>query len=336
MPRSIWSGAISFGLVNVPVKLFSAVSRKAVRFHQLHDETGVRIQQRRVDPSTGEEVAYDNVVKGYEIGPERYVVVTPDELEALDPKKTRSIDITEFVDLEEIDPLFYDHPYYLAPAQGGAKAYKLLVDAMRESGKVAIGKVVIRQKESLVALRPMEGGLLGMTTMLFADEVVDPEVIDELEAVEEVEAGERELAMAQQLIESLSADFEPDKYHDTYRERVLELIERKAAGEDVAVQPEAEEPGPVPDLMAALEASIAAAKDKGGATPAKGANGAGVEKGRAKAKGGGSSSGGSGAKAGGSSRGGNSSVKGGSSGKGGGSSKSGSSDGSRKRQPAKK
>jgi len=264
MPRSIWSGAISFGLVNVPVKLFSAVSRKAVRFHQLHDETGVRIQQRRVDPSTGEEVAYDNVVKGYEIGPERYVVVTPDELEALDPKKTRSIDITEFVDLEEIDPIFYDHPYYLAPAQGGAKAYKLLFDAMRESGKVAIGKVVIRQKESLVALRPMEGDLLGMTTMLFADEVVDPGALDELEAVEEVEAGERELAMAQQLIESLSADFEPDKYHDTYRERVLELIERKAAGEDVAVQPEAEEPGPVPDLMAALEASIAAAKDKGG------------------------------------------------------------------------
>ena len=264
MPRSIWSGAISFGLVNVPVKLFSAVSRKTVRFHQLHEETGVRIQQRRVDPSTGEEVAYDNVVKGYEVGPGRYVVVTPDELEALDPKRTRSIDITEFVDLDEIDPIFYDHPYYLAPAQGGAKAYKLLVDAMRESGKVAIGKVVIRQKESLVALRPMEGDLLGMTTMLFADEVVDPEAIDELEAVEEVEAGERELAMAQQLIESLSADFEPDKYHDTYRERVLELIERKAAGEDVAVQPEAEEPGPVPDLMAALEASIAAAKDKGG------------------------------------------------------------------------
>ena len=319
MARSIWSGAISFGLVNVPVKLFSAVNRKTVRFHQLHDETGVRIQQRRVDPSTGEEVPYDNVVKGYEIGPERYVVITPDELEALDPKKTRSIDITEFVDLDEIDPIFYDHPYYLAPAQGGAKAYKLLVDAMRESGKVAIGKVVIRQKESLVALRPMEGDLLGMTTMLFADEVVAPDAIDELEAVEEVEAGDRELAMAQQLIESLSADFEPGKYQDEYRERVLELIERKAAGEEVAVQPAAEEPGPVPDLMAALEASIAAAKEKGGRAPAKGANGAGAQKGRATAKGGASSGSGS-------------SAKGGSS-KSAGSSKSG---GSRKRQPAKK
>src|SRR5215210_5117642 len=152
MPRSIWTGAISFGLVNVPVKLYSAVSRKTVRFHQLHDETQVRIQQRRVDPSTGEEVSYDNIVKGYEIGPERYVVLTPDELEALDPKKTRSIDINEFVDLDQIDPIFFDHPYYLAPGTGGAKAYKLLLDAMREARKVAIGKVVIRQKESLVAL----------------------------------------------------------------------------------------------------------------------------------------------------------------------------------------
>jgi DNA end-binding protein Ku len=261
MPRSIWSGAISFGLVNVPVKLYSAVSRKTVRFHQLHDETGVRIQQRRVDPSTGEEVGYDNIVKGYEIGPERYVVVTPDELEALDPKKTRSIDIDEFVDLGEIDPIYFDHPYYLAPAQGGAKAYKLLLDAMRDAQRVAIGRVVIRQKESLVALRPMEAEVLGLTTMIFADEIVDPSGIEELDALGDVEAGERELKMARQLIESLSADFEPSKYSDEYRGRVLELIERKAAGEEITVQP-AEEPAPVPDLMAALEASIAAAKGK--------------------------------------------------------------------------
>ena len=260
MPRSIWSGAISFGLVNVPIKLYSAVSRKSVRFHQLHDETGVRIQQRRVDPSTGEEVAYDDIVKGYEIGPDRYVVIEPDELEALDPKKTRSIDIEEFVDLEEIDPIFFDHPYYLAPAQGGAKAYKLLLEAMREQGKVAIGRVVIRQKESLVAVRPIATGeVLGLTTMIFADEVVDPSTIDELDALEDVEAGQRELKMAQQLIESLSSDWDPEQYTDTYRERVLELIEKKAAGEEIAVQP-AEEPKPVPDLMAALEASIKAAK----------------------------------------------------------------------------
>ena len=268
MPRSIWSGAISFGLVNVPVKLYSAVSRKSVRFHQLHDDTQVRIQQRRVDPSTGEEVSYDNIVKGYEIGPERYVVLTPDELEALDPKKTRSIDINEFVDLEQIDPIFFDHPYYLAPGTGGAKPYKLLLDAMRDEGKVAIGKVVIRQKENLVALRPMDDDVLGMTTMIFADEIVDTKTIEELESLEDVEAGERELEMARQLIESLSGDFEPEKYHDEYRERVLELIERKAAGEEIAVQP-VEEPKPVPDLMAALEASIQAAKKEGDGVDAK-------------------------------------------------------------------
>jgi DNA end-binding protein Ku len=259
MPRSIWSGAISFGLVNVPIKLYSAVSRKSVRFHQLHDETGVRIQQRRVDPSTGEEVAYDNIVKGYEIGPDRYVVVEPEELESLDPKKTRSIDIDEFVDLDQIDPIFFDHPYYLAPATGGAKAYKLLLDAMRDEAKVAIGRVVIRQKESLVAVRPVQGDVLGLTTLIFADEIVDPSTIDELDALEDVEIGERELKMAQQLIESLSGDWDPEKYTDTYRERVLELIEAKAAGEEIAVQP-VEEAEPVPDLMAALEASINAAK----------------------------------------------------------------------------
>src|SRR4051794_19847161 len=259
MPRSIWSGAISFGLVNVPIKLYSSVSRKSVRFHQLHAETGVRIQQRRVDPSTGEEVSYDNVVKGYEIGPERYVIIEPEELEALDPKKTRSIDIDEFVDLDQIDPIFFDHPYYLAPATGGAKAYKLLLEAMRDEGKVAIGRVVIRQKESLVAVRAMHGDVLGLTTMIFADEVVDPSTIDELDALEDVDVSERELKMAQQLIESLSGDWEPEQYSDTYRERVLELIEKKAAGEEIAVQP-AEEPEAVPDLMAALEASIQAAK----------------------------------------------------------------------------
>ena len=153
MPRSIWSGAISFGLVNVPVKLYSAVSRKSVRFHQLHDKDGVRIQQKRVCPADGEEVAYENIVKGYEISPERYVLIETEELEALDPKKTRSIDIQEFVDLDEIDPIYYDHPYYLAPGTGASKAYRLLVQAMQKTNKVAIARVVIRQKESLVAIR---------------------------------------------------------------------------------------------------------------------------------------------------------------------------------------
>jgi DNA end-binding protein Ku len=263
MPRAIWSGAISFGLVNVPVKLYSSVNRKTVRFHQLHDDTGVRIAQKRVDPSTGEEVAYDHIVKGYELSPDSYVVITPEELESLDPEKTRSIDISDFVLLEQIDPIYFDHPYYLAPAQGGTKAYELLRQAMEGAGKVAIGKVVIRSKESLVAIRA-NGPVLTMETMLFADEVVDPTSLDEI-PVEDGKATEQELTMAKQLIDSLSGDFEPEKYRDEYRERVLDLIERKAQGEEIAVQPTPEEPAKVPDLMAALEASIKAVKDRGDA-----------------------------------------------------------------------
>jgi DNA end-binding protein Ku len=262
MPRSIWSGAISFGLVNVPIKLYSAVSRKTVRFHQLNEETGNRIQQKRVDPETGEEVPYEKIVKGYELTRDRYVIVRPEELEALDPEKTRTIDIEDFVDLEEIDPVFYDHPYYLVPDKGAAKAYGLLLGAMERAGKVAIARVVLRSKEQLVAIRP-SGDLLMMETMIFHDEVVPSDDIDDLPEAKDLKASDRELKMAEQLIDSLSSEFEPDKYHDEYREKVLELIERKAAGEEIAVQPEAPAPAKVPDLMAALEASLAAVKDGG-------------------------------------------------------------------------
>jgi DNA end-binding protein Ku len=260
MPRSIWSGAISFGLVNVPVKLYSAVSRKTVRFHQLHDADHVRIQQKRICPADGEEVPYENIVKGYEISPDTYVVIEPEELEALDPKKTRSIDIQEFVELSEIDPIYFDHPYYLAPGTGASKAYRLLLAAMKETNKVAIARVVIRQKENLVAIRAT-GDVLTMATMVFHDEVVSPDTIDELPD-DDAKATGREVEMAQQLIDSLTGEFEPEKYHDEYRERVLELIEAKASGEEIAIQPP-EEPVKVPDLMAALEQSLAAAKGDG-------------------------------------------------------------------------
>jgi DNA end-binding protein Ku len=256
MPRSIWSGAISFGLVNVPVKLYSATSPKTVRFHQLSSKTGARIRQKRVDSSTGDEVPFEDIVKGYELSPDRYVLIEPEELDALDPKATKTIDIEEFVDLSEIDPIFYDHSYYLAPATGGAKAYRLLLEAMREAGKVAIGRVVIRSKQQLCALRPTDD-VMALSTMLFGDEVLPADRIDELDALEEAGATERELTMAQQLIASLSAEFDPTRYRDEYRERVLDLIERKAAGEEIAVQPEAEDTTPAPDLMAALEASLA-------------------------------------------------------------------------------
>ncbi len=268
MPRSIWSGAISFGLVNVPVKVYSARSPKTVRFHQLDAKTGTRIAQKRVNPLTGEEVAYDQLIKGYELTKDRYVIIKPEELDAIAPEKSRTIDIEDFVELSEIDPIYYDHPYWLVPDKGAAKAYALLLAAMKEAGKVAIARVVLRNKEHLVALRPAGGGLM-METMNFHDEVISSEELDELVAAAESEASDREVAMAQQLIDSLTTEFTPESYSDSYREKVLELIERKAAGEEIAIQPEAAPPARVPDLMAALEASLAAVKSESDAPPAK-------------------------------------------------------------------
>jgi DNA end-binding protein Ku len=256
----MWTGAISFGMVTVPVKLYSALDRKSVRFHQLSGKTGVRVAQKRVDPQTGEEVAYKDLVKGYELSPDRYVVIEPGELETLQPKKTKTIEIEDFVELSQIDPVYYDHPYYLAPGAGGAKPYRLLLEAMRATGKVAIARVVIRSKEQLVAIRPM-GDALGMATMIFADEVLPADRIDEVEDAREVNTTKRELDIAEQLVDSLAGDFEPDKYSDTYRADVLALIERKAAGKQIAVQPAAEDvAAPAPDLMSALKASLDAVR----------------------------------------------------------------------------
>jgi DNA end-binding protein Ku len=260
MPRALWTGAISFGLVTVPVRLYSAVNRKTVRFHQLSGKTGVRVAQKRVDPQTDEEVPYENIVKGYELAPDRYVVIEPAELDALQPEKTRTIEIEDFVELSQIDPIFYDHPYYLAPGPGGAKPYRLLLEAMRDTGKVAIARVVIRGKEQLVAIRPM-GDVLGMATMLFADEILPPDRLEELPESASAKTNKREVDIAKQLVGSLAGDFEPGKYHDTYREQVLELIERKAHGEQIAVQPPPEEVrAPAPDLMSALKASLDAVR----------------------------------------------------------------------------
>ena len=265
MPRAIWTGAISFGLVNVPVKLYSAVQRKGVRFNQLDSDGNVRIKQQRVNPLTGEEVPYERLVKGYEIAPDQYVVIEPGELEALEPHRSKTIDILDFVDLAEIDPIFYDHPYYLAPGTGGSKPYKLLLDAMRETNRVAIAKVVIRNKEALVAVRP-HGDLLQMDTLIYFDEVVPQDRIDEVPD-ESVEVTERELAIAKQLVESLATEWKPEEYRDEYREKVMEMIEQKAAGEEVAVQPVTDDAAPVPDLMSALKASLDAVREKSGDTP---------------------------------------------------------------------
>ena len=265
-PRAIWSGALSFGLVNVPVKLYPATRSKDVRFNQLHATDGARIRQKRVSSVTGEEVALEEIVKGYEISPDTYVRITPEELDAIAPKASRLIEIEEFVDLDEIDPLFYESSYYLVPDKTGAKPYALLLSAMTSENKVAIGRVVLRSKEYLTAVRPL-GETLTMSTMRFADEIVPRNLLEGLPGAD-VEAGEKEVKMARQLIESLSAAFEPDKYTDTYREAVLAMIERKAAGQEIVVEPEAPAAAKSVDLMSALEASLAAAKKRKSTKPA--------------------------------------------------------------------
>ncbi len=267
MPRAIWSGSISFGLLNVPVKLYSAVSKKSVSFRELRESDGSRIRHKRVAEADGKEVDYNDIVKGYEIAPEQYVVITKDELEELDPKKTRAIEIQDFVDLDDIDPIYFDHPYYLGPDKGAERAYALLVEAMESSHKVAIARFVLRNRESLAALRPMDG-MMTMATMRFADEVVSPGELSEVLG-EEVEAPKKkELDMAKALIDSLTSDFDAGQYRDEYREELLALIERKANGEAlVSSDVEAPKPTKAPDLMAALEESLAAVKAEESAAP---------------------------------------------------------------------
>lgn len=265
MPRAIWSGAVSFGLVNVPVKVYPAVSPKSVRFHQFEQGTGSRIRYRKVSDKTGREVPNDEIVKGHEVSRGRYVMVTPEEIDAARPESSRTVDIEQFVDLAEIDPIFYDSTYYLAPESdkgGAAKAYSLLYQAMEEQGKVGIGRVVIRTKEYLAAVRPLDG-VLAMSTMLFADEVVDPAELDELPAGNG-DVADRELKMACEIVESLTEPWDPNQFEDTYREQILDVIRRKDKGEEVVAEEETESPSaPVVDLLAALEESVAAAK-KGG------------------------------------------------------------------------
>lgn len=259
MPRAIWSGSVSFGLVNVPVKLMTATSPKDVRFHQLHDEDNGRIQQKRVCSLDGEEVEFRHIVKGYDLGGGRMVVVDPEELAAAaNAEATRTIDIDEFVNLAEIDPIYYDKSYYLVPDKRAEKPYTLLAEAMARTGKVAIGRFVLRTKQYLAVLRAREGVLV-LATMLYDDEVVSIEDL-EMPAAPETAPSERELKMAEQLVESLTAPFEPSKFHDDHREKVLALIEAKADGEIVTAPTMEGEKAEVVDLIAALEASLARSK----------------------------------------------------------------------------
>jgi len=258
-PRAIWSGSISFGLVNVPVKLFSAVRQQDVHFNQLEESTGAHIKYKRVSEKTGKEVPYERIVKGYEVAKGSYVTITPDELQSVAPDATRTVDIEDFVDLADIDPIFYESTYYLAPdGDAAAKAYGLLLKAMEATEKVAIGRFVMRTKEYLCAIRPYDG-VLALETMLFEDEVVDRRDISGVPE-RRSKVPERELKIATSLIESLSTDWKPSRYKDTYREQVLDLIDAKAKGKEIVVPDEPETKAEVVDLLAALEASVEAAK----------------------------------------------------------------------------
>ena len=275
MPRAMWSGAISFGLVNIPIKLFTAVNRKSVSFNQIDTRTGARIQYRKVSAADGEEVPSEEIAKGYQLSSGEYVLVGDDELAALDPTATRSIDIEQFVDLDEIDPVYYDAAYYVAPDKAARKPYALLTRAMEEQNKVAIARFVMRSKQYLAALRPKDGVLV-MSTMVYADELNDPDQLVDGDDVSDVDVSDRELTMATQLVESLTEPFEPERYEDTYRNQVLELIDRKAAGEEVVAAPTPVAEDKVVDLMAALEASVRDAKAARGRHPtAKAAAGGG-------------------------------------------------------------
>jgi DNA end-binding protein Ku len=268
MARAIWSGSISFGLLNVPVRMYSAVARRNIALREIRESDSARIKHRRFAEGTDEEVPYDEIIKAYELTPGQYVPLTKEEMEALAPEKTRAIDVSDFVDLDEIDPMYFDSPYYLGPADGAEKAYGLLAKAMAASGKVAIARFVLRNKEHLAAIRS-NGDVLTLTTMRFADEVVPAK---ELEIVPEKaqKPAKREQEMAEQLIDSLSTDFDPGAYHDEYREQLLKLIEKKAEGKEiVAADTEAPKATKAPDLMAALEESIAAAQGKGAKPKAK-------------------------------------------------------------------
>jgi DNA end-binding protein Ku len=260
MPSTVWSGSISFGLVSVPIKMNTATVNRDVSFNQIEAETGARVRTRKVSEATGEEISGDQIVKGYEITKGQYVIIEQAEINAIKPKSTETIEIEEFVDLDAIDPVYFEQPYYLVPDKQGAKAYRLLVAAMEGLRKVALGRVVIRNKESLVAIRVLDGALV-VQMMRYADEVIP---VSDLSGIpgDNVAVSEKELAMARQLVDALSADFEPEKYHNEYREQVLALIDQKAAGMEIVAAPVAAPAAKVLDLMAALEASIASAGAK--------------------------------------------------------------------------
>lgn len=270
MARSLWSGSLSFGLLNIPVRMATAVREKQLRFHLLHDDDGVRLETHRICPQDGQEVPWEHVVKGYEIAKDEYVVLTKEELAGLEAESNHAIELEDFVDLAEIDPIFFDATYYLVPDKGGEKAYGLLLEAMTESKKVGIARMVMRGKEHLVAIRPKDDALV-LETLFFDDEIIPTKTAMD-DAKIPGKATEREVKMAQQIVETLSTDFDPAKYKDVHRERILEAIEKKAKGKAVVVQPRRKKASATTDLIGALEKTLTEARkgraSKGRAGPA--------------------------------------------------------------------
>lgn len=260
MARSLWTGSINFGLVNVPVKAFTAVRDHDVHFHQLDRKSGARIRYRKVSEKTGREVDSDDIVMGFEARKGRYVTFDDKELDELRPPSTKMLEITDFVALDDIDPIYYDSTYWLTPDGAAAtKAYELLLASMEDEQRVGVGSVVLRDRQHLAAIRPLDGAL-AMSTMRFADEIVSR---SEIEGVpKRIKPEAKALRMAKQILDGLSAEWDPEQYHDTYTEELRKRIARKQAGKQI-VEPEQPEPaGRVVDLMAALEASVERAKGK--------------------------------------------------------------------------
>jgi DNA end-binding protein Ku len=280
--RSIWKGTISFGLVNIPISVGIATQRTDPKFRTLDRETLQPIRQQLFSPARGEVVDREDTIKGYEVSKDQFLPVTEDELEAVAVERRRTIDLVSFVDIEEVDPVFYDRSYYLEPQEGASKPYALLVEAMKRTGKAALGKIVMSSREHVVLLRPA-GDALVAELLFYPEDVRPKEEIDE--RVREVEVTDQELAMATQLVESLARRFDPDEFENEHKRETLALIERKLSGEEVVVQAEAPAVEPVPDLMAALKASIDQAKPASGPVPEPEADEDGGAKGKPKKSG---------------------------------------------------
>ncbi len=260
--RPIWKGAITFGLISIPVRLYSAVESKSLKFHLLHEEDGGRIRYKRVCSKCGKEVTWDDIVKGYEYSKDHYVRFSEEELEALDVDSIRAIDVVTFVPLEDIDPIYYDKAYYVAPEASGLKAYKLLADALEAEGQVGVAKVALREKEHLATVR-LKDDVFVLETMHWPDEIRAASLAD-FDIDEVPEPRKQEVQMAEALIENLTEEFDPTQYTDEYRNRVLEAVKQKVEGQEITIMQEGEEPAAVVDLMEALRQSVEAAKSRSG------------------------------------------------------------------------